>query len=88
MPSLTGYRQEDTQDAGLGSSNEDSSSSLPYWIEATQNIHKEDSESQCSVNDDSGYSSISETVSTSSHTSNNKHEDHEDAEEYRDQIHR
>ena len=40
VPSLTGYKQEDSQDTGQDISNEDASSSLPYWIEATQNIQK------------------------------------------------
>ena len=46
----------------------------------TIDLLQEDCECPCSVNDDSGYSSISETVSTSSHASNNtsswsRHED-------------
>ena len=61
VPSTPGYDQDNSDQEGPVS--------LPYWVEASHNICKEDRES--SIPDESGYSSIAETVSMSSNSSTN-----------------
>ena len=63
VPSTPGYDQD------LDISDQEGPVSLPYWVEASHNICKEDRES--SIPDESGYSSIAETASMSSNSSTN-----------------
>ena len=78
LVSMSGYRQDEVAEnqsvpstPGLDQDNSDQEGpvSLPYWVEASHNICKEDRES--SIPDESGYSSIAETASMSSNSSTN-----------------
>ena len=69
LVSLGGHKHEE-EPAAASSPVEDSQEpvSLPYWVEASHNIYKEDCEPPAA--DESGYSSIAETASCASTSSN------------------
>ena len=69
LVSLGGHKHEE-EPAAASSPSEDSQEpvSLPYWVEASHNIYKEDCEPPAA--DESGYSSIAETASCASTSSN------------------
>ena len=68
LVSLGGHKHEE-EPAAASSPSEDSQEpvSLPYWVEASHNIYKEDCEPPAA--DESGYSSIAETASCASTSS-------------------
>ena len=67
LVSLGGHKHEEEPAASSPSEDSQEPVSLPYWVEASHNIYKEDCESPAA--DESGYSSIAETASCASTSS-------------------
>ena len=68
LVSLGGHKHEEEPAASSPVEDSEDPVSLPYWVEASHNIYKEDRGSSPAA-DESGYSSIAETASCASTSS-------------------